>query len=795
VVVQYLVFACHHAGLDIARTGLLDSDRISAPLSLRLQTLLSTIEQDETDWVLIIDDVERANGDVVEEVLRPLARFLPTNLTVALGSRDPALLDLSDLEQRGLVVRIDLESLRFNREEVRQLWGQTATESQVRSVQQRSGGWPALLQLMLQHGWTPRFDASATPARSAAVIAAYFESRLLARLDADMRRVLLSLTLLERFSISIAREIAGGPAVEMALERLVALGVVARSLDEEDGEGFSIQPLLRNYLGARFSAEQPDEAKKCHFNAARLFLRMGRPVQAVRHAAATGNIDFLGDVIEATDPLLLSIREGFPRLRQIVRLVPDGLAQKRPRIGYACVASAIKAGRLRDAKRLFEALEDVVPSDALGVHSASMVAFERAVCHSLLAVYKGMPIHEEVIAALDGSLAGASPVAPLVRSLVDTLRSFVQAQAGHFADAKVSAWRAIAHSNDAGSPYAAFFMYCDLGMITGVEGDPVGAVSLFDRGVEACASPVRLDERLTCIRDAFRLEIEYEMAPLDSARIARLKNICVRLPTLEGWLDVYAAAFRTYSEQLYFGGDLAAALTILSTGIDHLREQEIEAIPVVLAAQRAQLLALAGDTATARDELAAIPAEYLATGARANQPWRLAEALTEASAAIELASGQHSPPADLDHAIARAFASGNVRSEIRFRRLKCAFPEFLQPRAAPSCDRDRLRNLEDRSGYRRSAALYGGGDASVAGMTGVQRHSASQPSQLRQDFLSEREVDVINRLARGLSDKGIALELGITAHGVRYHLKRIYAKLNACDREDARTKAGRLGLV
>jgi len=713
---------------------------------------------------------------------------LPANLTVAFGSRDVELLDLSDLEQRGLVVRIDSESLRFNREEVRQIWGRTVTESQVRSVEQRSGGWPALLQLMLQQGSTLRFDAAATPARGAAAIAAYFESRLLARLDADTRRVLLSLTILDRFSTSIACDVAGGPTVEMALERLVALGIVARSTNE-DGAAFSIQPLLRNYLAARFSAEQPDEAKRCHADAARVFLRTGRPVHAVKHAAATGKIDFLGDVIEAIDPLLLGIREGFPRLRQIVRLVPDSLARERPRIGYACVANSIKAGRLREAKRLFETLEDAAPSEALDPHLASVVAFERAVCHSLLAVYKGMPIHEEVISDLDGSLVGASAVAPLVRSLADTLRSFIHAQAGHFADAKACAWRAIEHSNEAGSPYAAFFMYCDLGMITGMEGDPVSAVSFFDRGVEACASPVRLDERLTYIRDAFRLELEHEMAPLDAARSARLKNICVRLPTLEGWLDVYAAAFRTYSEQLYFNGDLAAALTILSTGIDHLLEQEIEAIPVVLAAQRALLLALAGETVAARDELAAIPAADLDPGVRPDQPWRLAEALTEASATLELASGQHSAPADLDPAIARAAASGNVRSEIRFRRLKFAFPAFARPGAAESCDIDRLRNLESRSGYQRSASLYVGGDASMLRIARAPQHSASP------GFLSEREVDVIIRLARGLSDKGIALELGITAHGVRYHLKRIYAKLNASDREEARTKAGRLGFV
>ena len=794
VAIEYLAFACRHSGLDLARSGLLAAGSNSLPPSLALQALLSSIEQAETPWSIVIDDVERASKAVVEEVFGPLARFLPANLTVAFGSRDPEVPDLSDLEQRDLVVRIDAERLRFTRDEVRELWGRTATESQVRSVEQRSGGWPALIQLMLQQGSTPTFDAAATPARGAAAVAGFFESRLLARLDPEARRVLRSLTLLDRFSLSIAREFTGASDIETVLDRLLAVGVVTRSTNE-DGVGYSINSLLRSYLAARFVAEQADAARSCHADAARLFLRMGRPVQAVKHAAATGDMDLLGDVVEAIDPLLLGIREGFPRLRQIVRLVPDRLARDRPRIGYACVASAIKAGRLRDAKRLFEALEDVAAKEASGTLPASVVAFERAFCQSILAVYKGTPIHEHDIAALDASLAGAPSLAPIVQSLTETLRSFIQAQAGRFADAKASAWRAIEHSNEAGSPYAAFFMYCDLGMITGVEGDAGNAVAFFDRGVEACSTTVRLDERLTYIRDAFRLELEHEMGPLDAARTARLKNICVRLPTLEGWLDVYAAAFRTYSEELYAGGDLAAALAILSAGIDHLREQEIEGIPSVLIAQRALLLALSGDAVAAGAELAALPASDLDPNARADHPWRVAEAFTEALSTIALTCGERSAPSDLVWAIGRAATTGNVRSEIRFRRLLAAFPGSSIQSAEHAADLDRLRELEERSGFRRSAVLYGRGGKLHADMADPSRKVMPPMVGLRREFFSERELDVIARLERGLSDKGIAMDLGITAHGVRYHLKRIYAKLHARDRDEARAKAGRLGLL
>jgi LuxR family transcriptional regulator, maltose regulon positive regulatory protein len=794
VATQYLAFACHHAGIDVTRTGLLTLDSLSVPPPLALQSLLASIEQTGTSTLLVIEDAERASESVIREVFGPLTRFLPANLTIAFASRDPDILDLSDLEQRGLVVRIDAHALRFNREEVRELWGRTATESQVRSVEQRSGGWPALLQLMLQQGSTLQFDAAATPARGAAAVAAFFETRLLARLDLRTRRALLPLTLLDQFSLSIAFELTGDNEIETALNRLLAVGIIARSTSE-DGVGYTIHPLLRTYLAARYAAEQPQAARACHVDASRIFLRIGDPVLAVKHAVATDDVEFLGDLVEAIDPLLLGIREGFPRLRQIVRLIPERLAHLRPRIGYACVASAIKAGRLRDAKSLFEALEGVVAKELSATPSACIVGVERAFCQSLLAVYKGTPIHEDDIVALDASLAGTPALAPIVRSLAETLRSFIQAQAGRFGDAKASAWRAIQHANEADSPYAAFFMYCDLAMITGVEGDPASAMKLFDRGVEKCSETVRFDERLTFIRDAFRIELEHEIAPLSSQRNARLKNICVRLPTLEGWLDVYAAAFRTYSEQLYLSGDLPAALAILSAGIDHLREQEIEGIPWALVAQRALLLALSGSVNVARAEFDKLPEAERNPKSRADQPWRLAEAITEALAVISLAAGEDSASLELEYAIGRAQATGNVRSEIRYRRLRAEMLASAGGEAAAGQELDVIGTLEARSGFRRAAILYGDTRNSVPGMGVAEGKVVRLPVGLRREFFSDRELHVIARLERGLSDKSIAMELGITAHGVRYHLKRIYAKLHVRDREEARLKVGRLGLM
>ena len=61
----------------------------------------------------------------------------------------------------------------------------------------------------------------------------------------------------------------------------------------------------------------------------------------------------------------------------------------------------------------------------------------------------------------------------------------------------------------------------------------------------------------------------------------------------------------------------------------------------------------------------------------------------------------------------------------------------------------------------------------------------------RAGFLTPRQFSVLTKVNQGLADKSIAIELGISAHGVRYHLKRIYLRLHARDRQEACTNPRR----
>ena len=60
---------------------------------------------------------------------------------------------------------------------------------------------------------------------------------------------------------------------------------------------------------------------------------------------------------------------------------------------------------------------------------------------------------------------------------------------------------------------------------------------------------------------------------------------------------------------------------------------------------------------------------------------------------------------------------------------------------------------------------------------------------------SAREVEILVELAKGHSDKLIGRSVGISAHGVRYHLKNIYFKMGVENRLQAINRARETGLI
>jgi DNA-binding NarL/FixJ family response regulator len=64
-----------------------------------------------------------------------------------------------------------------------------------------------------------------------------------------------------------------------------------------------------------------------------------------------------------------------------------------------------------------------------------------------------------------------------------------------------------------------------------------------------------------------------------------------------------------------------------------------------------------------------------------------------------------------------------------------------------------------------------------------------------QYILSQREKDIVKCIEQGLTYKEISLSLKISSHTVHTHIKNIYEKLQAKDREEALIKARKTGII
>lgn len=106
--------------------------------------------------------------------------------------------------------------------------------------------------------------------------------------------------------------------------------------------------------------------------------------------------------------------------------------------------------------------------------------------------------------------------------------------------------------------------------------------------------------------------------------------------------------------------------------------------------------------------------------------------------------------------------------------------------------------LKGATGDEIAAAVHAVAQGLVVTDPAVARKASATAGTLAEPSLSpltEREQDVLQLVALGLPNKGIALRLGISEHTVKFHVGAILGKLGAGSRTEAVTLAVRSGLL
>lgn len=798
--IAYLAFACHVAGVETAPSALLDFDvSTERHRTQAIYQILAAIERSGKPVTIVLDDFERARETLRASILPVLLRRIPANATLVVATRDAAGLDTLDLDHRGLVTRIGPKDLRFTRNEIRALWGKRLSRGQLAKFEMRTEGWPVLVRLLLSAADIGVFDIRHIDSVSYTdqTVTAYFEEKILSRLDGAVYDFLLKASIFDEMTRDIVADILGADPDDMLRHKAAELEAFVAPLPSEFG-GFRLHPMLRDYLRHNFREHDEAAFRATHLAAAGWHSARGGHVRAVRHALESGDRPALLKMLEDTGGVNLWIREGLIEFRAIDRMLTNDIISDSPIAAFMRTVLLIKSGRQAEASRLLEAT--LASLEGRGPLSVDLQLTSLA-CRCVLKVYCGEMLDEAELRALRNTVNELPDMPPAFDIFILTLECLYAHQSGRLTEAASIARRAIAVFRTYGSAYGEVYIRLHLAMALSLQGEALESKGEFAQAAEMIRRHFSYDEGVKIVHDVLRFEAEHETAPFDAANIARLANLSTKLLRAEGWIDIYAGAYRTLAEKLHVSGRREEALHVLHSASAFAQENGVAHLAEICLAQEVILHTLAGRREDAARLYRQLSEGRLICPDDPRTPWRVKEAVAEAGAHLALAGAGVADAAAID-ALRNFFRSeGNLRATARLSALLAALGDgeaakrnaalleealAAQPllRAVALVRAPIAATLCDTSAWPRLSALLGEAGAE-------RRPGGARPAAI----VSGKELAILREVQKGRMDKEIALVIGVSEHTVRYHLKNIYAKLNAHNRVDAVRKAEALGVV
>ena len=733
--------------------------------------------------VIALDDLHHVDD---AEALAFLDRLLPRfseRWTLAITTRQEPALRLARLRAMGLLTELRTAELQFTRDEALALLQPAGLDlGAAEALHQRTQGWPAGLRLALGG------------ARGGGVGSAidrqtfdYLSAEVLQQLDPGLREFLLRSSVLQELDAGRCEALTGDPRARAHLDAVERLDLFVTVVGEQP-HTLKLHDLLRDALRQRMQLERRDEWLALMARAAALendpvrrqalLLAAQRPDEAAaRLRQASLRLMFEGGV-----HTVVRLAEQFPA--EFAR----GSADLQHVAGYAkwrIWRNAEADQHLQAAEVLHRARGDEASARLAAWRRAAMLAGIGRPDAARRALPEGGSAADEIEARIHAHVCdtwialeeGASrAVAPRFAALLDALERSHQPElwATMVPTPRLTACPAV-------GPLLA--RWADA--VAAVEAESpllLSALAPLTQGWRALWAG-RLAEAERCLQRSERAERWVGHPPIvQSHRLA----FCAVLRMAQGDGAPALAAARAHGEgfpssyggrgpwyALFLMGRVAAACgdsAQLREALSRLAQVQA-GLPEVAPLRLQPLLGLQGHLALAEGR-----------AAEAEALWQRALQHEEACDLFGLAHELRTRLALLrlharDPAAAAAWLAPMLRQAADGPRgALFALPALRELAAAAwgdALDADALATLRAWGAPAASAAAPGSGHAVTA--------RAGAP----QDPLSTRETEVLSLMARGMSNKLIARELGLSPHTVKRHVAHVLDKLDLASRSQA----------
>ncbi|MFN8434292.1 MAG: LuxR C-terminal-related transcriptional regulator [Anaerolineales bacterium] len=268
-----------------------------------LIALLNDIDSVSQDFVLVLDDYHEVDSKPVDEALRFLIEYMPPQMHLIIASREDPPLPLARLRAKGQLTELRAADLRFTTQEaadfLNQSMGLNLSAQDITALEARTEGWVAGLQLaalsMQGHDDITGFIQSFTGAHH--FVLDYLLEEVLGRQSQEVQHFLLRTSILERLSGPLCEAVVGMPSQKM-LEELERSNLFIVPLDKER-IWYRYHHLFGDLLRQRLEQNvSPDEVKDLHLHASTWFEQNGDLAEAFRHAMASKDQNRAADIAE-----------------------------------------------------------------------------------------------------------------------------------------------------------------------------------------------------------------------------------------------------------------------------------------------------------------------------------------------------------------------------------------------------------------------------------------------------------------------------------------------------------------
>jgi LuxR family transcriptional regulator, maltose regulon positive regulatory protein len=300
--------------------------------------------------LVVVDDLHRINDPQVFELLHKLLERWPERWGLVLASRTEPPLPLARLRAAGELAEFGQRQLRFSPSEVDALLalnGLPAEPARTRVLLQRTHGWAAGLRLSLAAGAAPapRVTASSTQRH----LFDYLATEVLQDMPDALQDFLLRCSVLPELSAERCAQLTGDPQAARLLDEVERRGLFVSVLDTEPLT-LRLHDLFRDFLEDRLLRQHPDEVPALLRRAA---AHEGDLARAFGFLARAGAWDEATLSLARRGPELLALGGG-PGLEQMLAQVPAAQFEQHPDL---YLLRALLAFSRYDWDRLYEAAQ------------------------------------------------------------------------------------------------------------------------------------------------------------------------------------------------------------------------------------------------------------------------------------------------------------------------------------------------------------------------------------------------------------------------------------------------------